>query len=47
MKPSLAAREAAGMTGLPRSELYDLAQEIRKSNDERRTTNDERLTASS
>jgi 16S rRNA (cytidine1402-2'-O)-methyltransferase len=40
MKPSLAAREAAGMTGLPRSELYDLAQEIRKSNDERLTTND-------
>ena len=32
MKPSLAAKEAAAMTGLPRSELYDLAQDIRKSN---------------
>jgi len=33
MKPSLAAKEAAGMTGRPRSELYALAQEIRKSNE--------------
>ena len=31
MKPSLAAREAAAMTGRPRSELYELAQEIRRS----------------
>jgi len=30
MKPSLAAKEAAGMTGRPRSELYALAQEIRQ-----------------
>lgn len=41
MKPSLAAREAAGMTGLPRSQLYDIAQEIRKTaNGERLATND-------
>jgi 16S rRNA (cytidine1402-2'-O)-methyltransferase len=31
MKPSLAAKEAASMTGRPRSELYGLAQEIKKS----------------
>ncbi len=31
MKPSLAAKEAASMTGRPRSELYELAQEIKKS----------------
>lgn len=30
LKPSVAAREAAAMTGLPRSELYALAERIRK-----------------
>lgn len=30
MKPSVAAREAAAMTGRPRSELYALAQTIKK-----------------
>lgn len=30
MKPSLAAKEAAAMTGLPRSELYELAQDIKR-----------------
>jgi 16S rRNA (cytidine1402-2'-O)-methyltransferase len=33
MKPSVAAREAAAMTGLPRSDLYTIAERMRKLTD--------------
>jgi 16S rRNA (cytidine1402-2'-O)-methyltransferase len=40
MKPSLVAREAAAMTGLSRSELYELVEEIRKNSNHERVKTD-------